>query len=61
MTREEAARIYLDGLMNKNVEIEKFFDASRALSPEDRAKLQMSVDGYKMAWIGLDKMESNSF
>lgn len=60
MTREEAARIYLDGLMNKNVEIGKFFEAARILSAEDRMKIQMSVGEYKGDFrILMNRIESN--
>lgn len=43
MNREEAARIYLDGLVSKNVEIEEFLEAARVLSAEDKSKLQMAA------------------
>jgi hypothetical protein len=61
MTREEAARIYLDGLITKSVKIEKFIEAARVLSADDKSSLQMAVEEYRIAWKGLtDKMESNS-
>lgn len=46
MTREDAVKIYLDGLMLKNVEIERFFSASRILSREDRNKIHLAIEGY---------------
>lgn len=47
MTREEAARIYLDGLLYNEVEIENFFEAGRTLSEEDKLKIQTAVGKYR--------------
>lgn len=46
MYREEAAEIYLNGLLLKSVEIGKFFEAARLLSNDDRAKIQLAVERY---------------
>lgn len=46
MRREEAAEIYLNGLMLKNVEIGRFFEAARILSEDDRAKIQLAIERY---------------
>jgi hypothetical protein len=55
MTREEAAKIYLDGLMNINmdVKIDKFFEAARTLSNDDKTKIQVAVERYKVSWKNL--------
>lgn len=44
MTREEAARIYLNGLMDKDIDIREFFEAARVLSAEDKRKIQMALE-----------------
>ncbi len=46
MNRVEAAKIYLDGLLLKNVNIEKFFESARSLSNEDKARIQLVVEKY---------------
>ncbi|MBI5749886.1 MAG: hypothetical protein HZA00_12255 [Nitrospinae bacterium] len=62
MTREEAARIYLEGLMDKNVQIEKYFEAARVLSAEDKSKLHQAITGYKTpSEITITKIEGDSF
>ena len=62
MTREEAARIYFEGLMDKNIKIEKFFEAARVLSAEDKYKLHQAITGYKTPLeISITKIEGDSF
>ncbi|MBI3813704.1 MAG: hypothetical protein HY279_04460 [Nitrospinae bacterium] len=46
MIREEAAKIYIDGVLSKNVDIGKFFEAARSLSKEDKDRIQLSVERY---------------
>lgn len=46
MRREEAAEVYLNGLLLKSVEIGRFFEAARLLSNDDRAKIQLAVERY---------------
>jgi len=48
MIREEAAEIYLNGLLLKSVEIGRFFEAARVLSKDDRAKIQVAVEKYRI-------------
>jgi hypothetical protein len=54
MTRGEAAQIYLDGLMTKNVSLEQFFEAVRTLSDEDRMNIEIAINGYKIKRINKD-------
>ncbi|MBI3815123.1 MAG: hypothetical protein HY279_11770 [Nitrospinae bacterium] len=58
MTREEAAKIYLDGLMNTDVKIDKFFEAARTLSNDDKTKIQVAVERYKINWENLVDFKS---
>jgi hypothetical protein len=53
MTREEAAKIYLDGLMNMDVKIDRFFEAARTLSNDDKTKIRVAVERYKINWENL--------
>ncbi|MBI3582547.1 MAG: hypothetical protein HY096_01185 [Nitrospinae bacterium] len=46
MNREEAVKVYLDGLFLKNVEIGMFFEAARSLSKEDKVRIQLAVERY---------------
>ncbi len=46
MTREDAARIYLNGLTNKNTDIGRFFEAAKVLSAEDKVKIQMAFERF---------------
>jgi hypothetical protein len=57
MTREEAVKVYLDGLILKNVKIERFFAASRLLSKEDRNKIQVAIEGYSTNMQRLKRKE----
>ncbi len=58
MTREDAAKIYLDGLMNMDVKIDRFFEAARTLSNEDKTKIQVAVERYKITTMNLLNFKS---
>lgn len=57
MIREEAAEIYLDGLLLKNVEIGRFFDAANVLSNEDKVKIQDAVEKYRINFEATQRKE----
>ncbi len=49
MNREDAARIYLNCLINKETEeINSFFEAAKVLSEDDKVKIKMSVERYRI-------------